>query len=117
MRSVRRHGTDQVRRTRGKSANPAFNLKDNPEEILIEHHAPEVVAKTGYQPNEKQVNLADDPKFARKRMKWKLCCSPKCASWRIPSVLGPAPGLSPKYPLSGGIRGRSRKSGRLLRSG
>ena len=44
-----------------------FNLKDNPEEILIEHHAPEVVAKTGYQPNEKQVNLADDPKFARKR--------------------------------------------------
>ena len=25
-----------------------FNLKDNPEEILIEHHAPEVVAKTGY---------------------------------------------------------------------
>ena len=44
-----------------------FNLKDNPEEILIEHHAPEVVAKTGYQPNEKQVNLSDDPKFARKR--------------------------------------------------
>jgi len=44
-----------------------FNLKDNPEEILIEHHAPEVVAKTGYQPNEKQVNLADDPKFAHKR--------------------------------------------------
>ena len=51
----------KVRRTQ------LFNLKDNPEEILIEHHAPEVVAKTGYQPNEKQVNLADDPKFARKR--------------------------------------------------
>ena len=50
----------KVRRTQ------LFNLKDNPEEILIEHHAPEVVAKTGYQPNEKQVNLADDPKFARK---------------------------------------------------
>ena len=83
-----------------------FNLKDNPEEILIEHHAPEVVAKTGYQPNEKQVNLADDPKFARKRKrKWKLCCSPKCAGWRIPSVLGSAPGLSPKYQLSGGFAG------------
>ena len=51
----------QVRRTQ------LFNLKDNPEEILIEHHAPDVVAKTGYQPNEKQVNMADDPKFARKR--------------------------------------------------
>ena len=51
----------KVRRTQ------LFNLKDNPEEILIEHHSPEVVAKTGYQPNEKQVNLADDPKFAHKR--------------------------------------------------
>ena len=51
----------KVRRTQ------LFNLKDNPEEILIEHHASEVVAKTAYQPNEMQVNLADDPKFARKR--------------------------------------------------
>ena len=58
-----------------KSQTQLFNLKDNPEEILIEHHAPEVVAKTGYQPNEKQVNLADDPKFAHSARRWTLLLS------------------------------------------
>ena len=68
-----------------------FNLKDNPEEILIEHHAPEVVAKTGYQPNEKQVNLADDPKFARKRKEMEALLLSEIAGWRIPSVFGTSP--------------------------
>jgi len=44
-----------------------FNLADNPEEFLREHHDPEVVALTGVQPAAHQVNLADDPRYADKR--------------------------------------------------
>ncbi|MCG8308744.1 MAG: sulfatase-like hydrolase/transferase [Cytophagales bacterium] len=43
-----------------------FNLKKNPDELLREHRNPEVIALTGNKPNKKQVNLADDPKYAKK---------------------------------------------------
>ena len=43
-----------------------FNLKDNPHEYLIEHHAPEVAKLSGQQPKPGQVNLAGDPKHAEK---------------------------------------------------
>jgi choline-sulfatase len=43
-----------------------FNLKDNPDEFLDEHHAPEVVALTGSTPAKHQVNLANDPQYASK---------------------------------------------------
>jgi choline-sulfatase len=39
-----------------------FVLAENPDELLKEHHDPDVVAFTGNQPN----NLANDPKYARK---------------------------------------------------
>ncbi len=41
-----------------------FNLKENPLELLKEHHAAEVVALTGFKPKPNQVNLATDPKYA-----------------------------------------------------
>ncbi len=41
-----------------------FNLRDNPEEFLIEHQDPKVVALTGVKPFRDQVNLADDPRHA-----------------------------------------------------
>lgn len=44
-----------------------FNLKENPDELLQEHHAPEVIALTGNTPEPHQVNLADDPGYAEKR--------------------------------------------------
>jgi arylsulfatase A-like enzyme len=44
-----------------------FNLGENPHELLREHHAPEVVALTGNQPQPHQVNLADDPNHLNKR--------------------------------------------------
>jgi choline-sulfatase len=44
-----------------------FNLNENPDEFLSEHHAPAVIALTGHKPSANQVNLADDPKFAAKR--------------------------------------------------
>jgi arylsulfatase A-like enzyme len=43
-----------------------FNLAENPYELLKEHQAPEVVSLTGNKPQKKQVNLADNPKYARK---------------------------------------------------
>jgi choline-sulfatase len=43
-----------------------FNLKDNPEEFLIEHHDPQVTALTGVTPAQHQVNLASDPRYADK---------------------------------------------------
>jgi len=43
-----------------------FNLKSNPNELLIEHHAKEVVAKTGNQPSKIQVNLSKNSTYARK---------------------------------------------------
>jgi hypothetical protein len=44
-----------------------FNLKDNPNELLIEHHDPKVIALTGNTPKTYQVNLADHPEYAAKR--------------------------------------------------
>lgn len=44
-----------------------FNLRENPNELLIEHHAIELVRLTGNQPTAMQRNLADDQAFAEKR--------------------------------------------------
>lgn len=44
-----------------------FDLKANPNEFLIEHHAADVRALTGHTPEAHQINLADDPKYAEKR--------------------------------------------------
>ncbi len=44
-----------------------FNLNDNPNELLIEHQAAEVIALTGNQPRADQINLANDPRHTAKR--------------------------------------------------
>jgi arylsulfatase A-like enzyme len=44
-----------------------FNLKENPDEFLEEHHTPEVIAMTSSKPQPYQLNLADDPRHAEKR--------------------------------------------------
>ncbi|MDF7823879.1 sulfatase-like hydrolase/transferase [Pontiellaceae bacterium B12227] len=44
-----------------------FNLAENPNEFLKEHHDPAVVRATGVKPKPNQVNLADNPKYAEKR--------------------------------------------------
>jgi arylsulfatase A-like enzyme len=43
-----------------------FNLKENPNELIIEHHSKEVVKKTGNQPNKKQINLAKLSRYSVK---------------------------------------------------
>ncbi len=44
-----------------------FNLAENPDELLREHHDPAVIGLTGNTPGPNQVNLADDPRYAGKR--------------------------------------------------
>jgi len=41
-----------------------FNVADNPDEILSQHHSPEVIALTGNTPSIDQVNLATDMRYA-----------------------------------------------------
>ncbi len=43
-----------------------FNLAENPEEFLQQHHDPKVIALTGATPAARQVNLAGDPRHAGK---------------------------------------------------
>ena len=43
-----------------------FNLRENPHELLEQHHAPALVALTGVQPAAHQRNLAADPRHAAK---------------------------------------------------
>lgn len=44
-----------------------FNLKTNPHEFLQQHHAAAVVKLTGVKPTKDQLNLADDPRYAKQR--------------------------------------------------
>jgi hypothetical protein len=44
-----------------------FNLRDNPNELVQEHHAKEVIQLTGNTPTADQRDLAEDPKFAATR--------------------------------------------------
>lgn len=43
-----------------------FNLAENPNELLLQHHDPAVIALTGNRPRPNQVNLAADPQYAHK---------------------------------------------------
>ncbi len=43
-----------------------FNLAENPDEFLQQHHNPAVIGLTGSRPASNQVNLSDNPKFAAK---------------------------------------------------
>jgi choline-sulfatase len=43
-----------------------FNLATNPEELLVEHHHPDIIALTKHSPHTLQVNLAHDPAYAER---------------------------------------------------
>lgn len=43
-----------------------FNLSENPNELLEQHHDPKVIAATGITPGRNQRNLAGDPMYAEK---------------------------------------------------
>ncbi len=43
-----------------------FNLAENPNEFIAEHHDPAVIAQTGSEPSAIQTDLAEDPAYAEK---------------------------------------------------
>lgn len=43
-----------------------FNLKDNPNELTIEHHAADIISATGNTPEKNQIDLAKNPRYADK---------------------------------------------------
>jgi choline-sulfatase len=43
-----------------------FNLAENPNELVHEHHDPQISALTGSTPAKRQLNLAADPRYAEK---------------------------------------------------
>ncbi|MGZ8900425.1 MAG: hypothetical protein ACXW3Z_10045, partial [Limisphaerales bacterium] len=68
-----------------------FNLKDNPNEFLAEHHDAKVTTLTGITPAKHQVNLARDSNTPPSSGKWKRCCSPRCAACTTPGACGTSP--------------------------
>ena len=67
-----------------------FNLAENPHEFLVEHHDPKVIALTGHQPKDNQVNLADLPEYATKLGEMKALLKSEMQRFGDPYELGPA---------------------------
>jgi arylsulfatase A-like enzyme len=68
-----------------------FNLDENTDEFLIQHHEPAVVALTGLQPKFNQVNLADDPAYAEKRREMENLLLEEMKKWGDPYRLWDQP--------------------------
>lgn len=64
-----------------------FNLRENPHEYVLEHHAPEVIAATGHTPGAAQVDLAEDPRFAGERARMEALLREEMARWGDPYTL------------------------------
>ena len=90
-----------------------FNLKENPEEFLAEHHDPKVTALTGAKPAKEQTNLANDPRHAAKLAEMHALLLSEMRRlndpWRLWNQ--PADGLTPppEGPLSGQGKGKRAK--------
>lgn len=68
-----------------------FNLKDNPNEFLIQHHDPRVVSMTGVKPKPNQVDLAEDPAYAAKREEMEALLLSEMKRWGDPYRLWDQP--------------------------
>jgi len=68
-----------------------FNLKENPHELLKEHHAADVIRLTGNEPKPDQVNLADDPQYAQKRAELEALLLAEMRRWDDPYRLWDQP--------------------------
>ena len=68
-----------------------FNLKDNPNEFLIQHHDHAVVAMTGFKPKRHQVNLAENPAYATKREEMEALLLSEMIKWGDPYRLWDQP--------------------------
>lgn len=71
-----------------------FNLTANPNELLIEHHAPALVALTGHTPSPGQVNLAHDPAYAERLATMQSRLWAEMEYWQDPGRFWNQPGPS-----------------------
>ena len=88
-----------------------FNLKDNPDEFLVEHHDPNVATLTGVTPLKHQVNLAADPKYAEKLAEMEALLLAEMRRLHDPWRLWdqPADGLTPPSEGPPAGQGKSKK--------
>jgi choline-sulfatase len=90
-----------------------FNLAENPNEFVKEHHDPAVIALTGVKPEKHQLNLATDPRHAAKLAEMQALLLSEMRRlhdpWRLWNQ--PADGLTPppEGPLSGQGKGKGAK--------
>ena len=64
-----------------------FNLAENPDELLIEHHVDVVVAMTGNQPEANQQNLAGDEQYRQQLMRMRELLKSEMSKWGDPYML------------------------------
>jgi arylsulfatase A-like enzyme len=90
-----------------------FDLKDNPNEFVSEHHDEQVYSLTGAKPASHQVNLAADPKYADKLAEMESLLLTEMRRLNDPWRLWNQPndGLTPppEGPLSGRGKGKKKK--------
>lgn len=86
-----------------------FNLKENPNEFLIEHQDPQVIAQTGVAPGKNQVNLAGDHHYSRKLQEMQALLLSEMRRLQDPYRLWyqPQDGLTP--PTNGKAEQRRKK--------
>ncbi len=73
-----------------------FNLEENPNELLREHHDRGVISLTGNRPQRNQVNLAADARYADKRAEMEALLLAEQISVDDPYRLWDQPPLEPK---------------------
>ena len=90
-----------------------FNLKENPNEFLVEHHDEKVTALTDATPAKDQVNFAGDPRYAAKLAEMEALLLAEMRRlhdpWRLWNQ--PADGLTPppEGPRSGQDKGKKKQ--------
>lgn len=64
-----------------------FNLQDNPQEFLVEHHDLELKTRLGIDPQANQVNLANDPQYGEKLEQMRKLLVEQMTNWGDPYQL------------------------------
>ena len=68
-----------------------FNLEENPEEYIREHHDPAVYELTGFRPEPHQTDLAEDPEYAEILKEMESLLLEQMIEWRDPYRLWDQP--------------------------
>ena len=88
-----------------------FNLAENPDEFIQQHHIPELIALTGVEPTREQVNLAADVRYADTRAEMETLLLSEMRRLDDPYRLWNQPddGLQPPDPKDRSAKNKKRK--------